>query len=109
MLPSIRFPMLLLLACLLLGFSSAGRPPDPAAASFGPSDAQMVSPGYRLDWLTPLAINAGGSIVSPSFRLDYSLGQVAVDRAASNSRRVFLGYWSNYAYLYHLLLPLITH
>ncbi len=73
-----RKALLLALVCFLVLSSSA---------------LAMYSTNYRLDWFTPLTSGGGAPASSTNYKLNFTVGQVAIVTASSTNYRVGLGYW----------------
>lgn len=73
-----RRAILLALVCFLILSSSA---------------LAMSSTHYRLDWFTPLTSGGGIPVSSTNYKLNFTLGQVAVNLESSTNYHLGLGYW----------------
>lgn len=68
----------------------------------------MSSPGFQLSWFVPLTSGGGGHASSAAYSADVTLGQTAVQGAASSSYEIDMGYWLGAEGSYQLYLPLIV-
>lgn len=66
----------------------------------------MSSSSYRLDWFTPLT-GSGGAASSPSYAINFTVGQTAIGASSSASYGVGLGYWYGAVVQYKVFLPIV--
>lgn len=71
----------------------------------------MRSDNFWLDWFTPLDTGGGGGANSPSFTINYSIGQTAIGSAQSTNYGLCLGYWCEGAVWsgWRIYLPGLLH
>ena len=67
----------------------------------------MSSQNYRVDWLVPLSGSGGGRSSSASYRLDFTIGQVAAGRSASTNYKMGMGYWYGADNPFLIFLPIL--
>lgn len=67
----------------------------------------MDSPGYRLDWFTPLTGSGGGKAHSANYAVNLTVGQTVIGASESASYTACLGYWCGGDVEYHIYLPLV--
>ena len=67
----------------------------------------MSSPGYELEWFTPMTSGGGGEAASSSYAVNFTIGQSAIGESASSSYGTGLGYWYNLLKGLAIYLPII--
>ena len=67
----------------------------------------MSSTNYRLDWLVPNSGSGGGQSSSPSYAVNFTVGQVAAGSASSTHYQAGLGFWYITIAQYVIELPLV--
>ena len=67
----------------------------------------MSSPGYELEWFTPMSSGGGGESTSTSYAVNFTIGQSVIGESASTSYGSGLGYWYNLLKGLAIYLPII--
>ena len=90
MMKRIAIPIVLLVCLLIAGSALAGS-----------------SENYRIDWLTPVTGNGGGTVSSANYTVSFTVGQSVIGSSSSADHEVCLGFWCEVARALKTYLPLI--
>jgi hypothetical protein len=67
----------------------------------------MSSPGYAVEWFTPLTGGGGGEAASTNYTVNFTIGQSAIGESSSANYGTGLGYWYYLLKGLSLYLPLV--